>query len=542
MILRNLLFSLLSLLLVASCNNRPGQPERPNIVFIFTDDNAFEYWGFGGGPDLSPHVDRIAAEGVTMTQAYATAPVCTPSRYSLYTGRYSGRCRLPEFRAEFPENEICNITWNTYLDPELETTIGNVFQKAGYTTGYVGKWHLGFDMEPWRKQFKENDNPRDPEVASVLKEYAEAANQTVREAGFDYAASVTPINIDNHPVKGVQFHNLEWFAKGAIDFLDMQGKSKKPFLLFVNITTHHGPCHMESIDQDVSLTPVGHVEGLVGIMPSRQSIYRRIDAKGLDADFKTAGTVWTDDCIGAIKDHLGEIGLEESTIFIFTTDHNRYDGKATCYQGGVHIPLLIKYPGVIEPGSECHVRLLLPDLFPTLMEAAGINQASCPDIDGRSAWKQVTGVSDEPIREDLFFEFGYSRGVLFKNWKYIAIRHPDSLTQNMNSGLVDKAYALRGSITSEPCILRYPHYFDADQLYNLDQDPDEQVNLAYVQEHAGTLQMMKERLQAYTTTFENPFPVDHVDSFYTTAQFNLLVKNAREIDMEQFYWYLRDCY
>ena len=80
---RNLSVSLLVLVLVASCTTQQDQPERPNIVFIFTDDNAFEYWGFGGGPDLSPHVDRIAAEGVTMIQAYATAPVCTPSRYSI---------------------------------------------------------------------------------------------------------------------------------------------------------------------------------------------------------------------------------------------------------------------------------------------------------------------------------------------------------------------------------------------------------------------------------------------------------------------------
>ncbi|NJM94811.1 MAG: hypothetical protein HC842_09230 [Cytophagales bacterium] len=106
----------------------------------------------------------------------------------------------------------------------------------------------------------------------------------------------------------------------------------------VNITTHHGPCHQESIRSDIRLTQAGLVEGLDGYMAPRDSVLRRITDKGLPADFKTIGTAWTDELVGAVLGKLSAVGRESNTAVIFTTDHNRYDGKATNYQGGVHIP------------------------------------------------------------------------------------------------------------------------------------------------------------------------------------------------------------
>jgi arylsulfatase A-like enzyme len=276
----------------------------------------------------------------------------------------------------------------------------------------------------------------------------------VKQAGFDYAASVTPINIDNHPVEAVRFHNLEWFAKGAIDFLEETALQDEPFFLIVNLTTHHGPCHIPSIEQPVSLTPAGHVEGLEGIMPERNSIFSRIEEKGYHVDFRTAGSVWTDDCVKAILDQLTSTGKSDETLVVFTTDHNRYDGKATCYEGGVKIPFFARYPGAIEAGRELQTRFQLTDMLPTLLEAGGIPLPEDLNVDGRSIWPQLTGESNTEVHEDLFFEFGYSRGVLAGDWKYIAIRFPEELTDKMKNGETNRAFALRGSITDEPCFNR----------------------------------------------------------------------------------------
>mgnify|MGYP006284502791 CR=1 FL=1 len=530
--------SFLILLLSAGCQTETRETP-PNILLFFTDDNGFEYWGFSGGPDLSPHIDAIAEEGLTATQAYISASVCTPSRYSLHTGRFAGRCRHPEFLEEYPDTSVYNITWNTFLDPSRETTLGELLREGGYYTGFVGKWHMGWDHDAFA--FDAGADPSDPETDKKLKAFHEEAKKMVRSAGFDYAGSVTPINIDNHPVEAVRYHNLEWFASGARDFLDEAEKSGKPWFLVVNITTHHGPCHIPSIKQPVSLTPAGHVENLEGVMPERTTIFDRIEKKEYPVDFKTAGTVWTDDCVGSVLEYLENKEADDETMVIFTTDHNRYDGKATCYQGGVHIPFVARYPEVIEPGSVMETRFQLTDLLPTFLEAGRIEPEEMPDIDGVSVWDQLTGQSDEPVHDALYFEFGYSRGVLVDNWKYIAVRWPDSLTQQMKNGETSKAFALRGQHTTEPCFARFPHYFDADQLYNIRKDPEEQENLAYDPVYADTLKRMKTTLYRILDSFDHPFPGE-ADPFYQTARYDSLVANARDIDMNRFYWYRQGCY
>ncbi|HYW96674.1 MAG TPA: sulfatase-like hydrolase/transferase, partial [Bacteroidales bacterium] len=515
--------------------------KKPNVILFLTDDNDFSYWGFGGGPKLSPNIDQLVADGIEATQFYASASVCTPSRYTLHTGRYAGRCQDTAFRKAFPSNEPYDITWNTFIDAGKEATLGEMLQKAGYTTGFVGKWHLGFDRSPYK--FDLNADPYDPDVDKKLKAYQAAIIDHVKNTGYDYAASVVVQNNDNSPLKALRYHNLEWYAKGAIDFLDTIRNSDKPFFLIVNITTHHGPCHTESIDSDINLTQAGYVEGLDKIMPPRESIYERIMEKGYPVDFKTAGTVWTDDCVNAILDSLRRDGMTNNTAVIFTTDHNRYDGKATCYQGGVHIPFGMKWPGVIKPGSKTSKRMEIPDLYATIIEMAGGNLPEGVRLDSRSRLSDfVNATKADEDNEDLYFEFGYSRAVLSGNWKYIAVRFPEDLLNNMKEGKTEKSYSLRGQVTDEPCMLRYPYYFDADQLYNIKTDPEEQRNLAYDAEYQGKLTQMREKLKNITETFDNPFPVDNPDPFYTSDQYRKMNKKARDINMDKFYWYRKGCY
>ncbi len=522
-------------------SQKQNDAKKPNIILFLTDDNDFSYWGFGGGPKLSPNIDKLVSDGVMATQFYASEPVCTPSRYSLHTGRYAGRCLDTTFRKTFPDNVPYDLTWNTFIDAGKEETLGERLQKAGYTTAFVGKWHLGFNDSGFH--FNPGDDPSDPSVDKELKAYQAAIVAHIKGTGYDYAASIVPTNNDDSPLVALRYHNLEWYARGAMDFLDQNRKSDKPFFLIVNITTHHGPCHIESIDSDIHYTQAGYVEGLDKIMPPRASIQERIIVKGYPYDFKTAGTVWTDDCVGAILDTLRRDGMAENTAVIFTTDHNRYDGKATCYQGGVHIPFGMKWPGVIRPGTTTSKRMEIPDLYATLIDMAGGQLPENVTLDSKSRLKDfVGGTKPETDDEDLFFEFGYSRAVLSGKWKYIAVRFPDTLLNNMKEGRTEKSYSLRGAVTDEPCILRYPSYFDADQLYNIDNDPEEQSNLAYDAEYQDTLRLMREKLKNILATFDHPFPVDHPDPFYTSDKYRKMNEKARNINMEQFYWYRKGCY
>lgn len=131
---------LLPCLLISGCNQQAEKTkshdkDKPNIIMFFTDDNAFWYWGFGGGPKLSPTIDQLAVDGVECTQFYATSSVCTPSRYSLQTGKYAGRCQSQSFLSDFPSSVPYNITWNTFLSDSEEKTMGK--RRKGKPAGKI---------------------------------------------------------------------------------------------------------------------------------------------------------------------------------------------------------------------------------------------------------------------------------------------------------------------------------------------------------------------------------------------------------------------
>ncbi len=514
--------------------------QAPNIVVFLTDDNAHSYWGYGGGPDLSPTIDQIAADGVECTEFYTPSSVCTPSRYAFHTGKFAGRCEHEIFQEDYPDNQPYNIAWNTFLTPDKDVTIGDVLRENGYNTAFVGKWHLGSEEVDYGLNLE--DDPRDPEVVAKLERMESVLFDEIRENGYDYVASVLPQNFDNLPVAALHYHNLEWIAKGAIELMDSLSEMEKPFFMVVNITTHHGPCHTESIDQDIRLTPYGYRDGMEGIMPPRETIYPRIEEAGYEVNFHTAGTVWTDDMVKAMLDKLDDTGEQDETALVFLSDHNRYDGKATCYQGGVNAPFLMKYPGVIEPGTVSNNRFMMIDMLPTFAEIAGLTEEKLPQMDGKSAWNAIKNPEKQVLREYSYFEMGYTRAVLSEDgYKYVAVRFPDDLINNIKDGFIVRNTIGHG--IHQPTITRYPHLLDAEQLYYIPADPDEQVNLADDVEYSEKLDELKTMLETYTSTFENPFPIYDPDPFYESDTYTNMKKTAREtLDMDQFYWYRDDCY
>lgn len=529
--------------------DRKPEKKRPNILWFITDDTDFSMLGFSGGNVLTPNIDNIATRGVKCTRFYTVAAACTPSRYAYLTGHYAGRCPGDRFQKNNSPDEPSFIGWNTELLPEKERNLAHLMQAGGYITGFAGKWHCGpGEKELGIDYFERDDDPVDPEVDRKLKEHQQVLINQMHRNGFEYAASISWANPDSRTIRKLQYHNLEWICQGALDFLDQYGQSEKPFFLNIATSTIHGPCHIESLKADERLTGAGYKEDHLGCMPPRDSIFKRLkEAEGVELNHRSAGALWTDDLVGIVLEKLRELNLSENTVVVFSTDHNAFDGKATCYEGGVHIPYIMKWPGEIPAGSTCQQLIQNIDFLPTILDIAGISVADDMIIDGESRLNYITGKEKiDNERDDIYFEFEYTRGITDGKWKYIGRRYPAELLKKMKKSDVKKApdlLLLPGMQPHAPLAMaRYPYYFDPDQLYDLENDPDEQNNLAYDPIYQDILAEMKDRLQKYLDSFESPFNLDNVDEFLFSDKFKEMAQEAKSFDMNQFEWYRKGWY
>jgi len=525
--------------------------KRPNIVWIIPDDTNRGMLGYSGGNMLSPNIDSIARNGVVLDQFHCVSPACGPSRYSYLTGHYGGRCPAEQFISEGDSDEPYRLFFNALLDPRKELSLGHVLQRAGYRTGHVGKWHVGASREDQASmpRFNPDDDPGDPGVGRKMKQQQEYLCEIVRKAGFDYAHSVIWGNHESLPKKA-RNHNIEWITKGGLDFIDQCAGEGSPFFLSMATTTIHGPNHISSLLTDPHLTGGGYSDDHIGSQASRQSIYERISrAEGVPFNSTTAGVLWMDDAMGAILARLRELGIEENTVVIFSGDHGpSLGGKFTTYQRGTRIPFVAQWPDGIPSGRVVREMTQNIDFLPTLLEIAGANIPDGMVLDGRSLLPLMTGDQEGlPGRDDLYFEFGYTRAVRTERWKYIAWRQPTSIIERMRTGEMDTLCTHFGRPLPpdlvQPSLLTasllcYPHYFDPDQLYDLENDPYERNNLAGDSEFAPVLRDMRARLRKYLDTFARPFPLDDINGFYNSQRYEELKdKIRRKVEREKDLWY-----
>ncbi len=209
-----------SALLLFSCTSKNGQSEgsatKPNILIFFSDELQFEDLGFAGGSIPTPNMDKLASEGLYFENTFTPAPMCTPSRYSVLSGRYPGRCSDAAFLESFPVSAPYNIGWNTFLDSTVQT-IPRILSAHGYYTGMAGKWHVSGEGGSFSQDLLHlDDSPEDPGVNENLAEHQILVSRRVRDdAGFDVANSVMFGNFDAFPVKALRVHNFPWIYKGC---------------------------------------------------------------------------------------------------------------------------------------------------------------------------------------------------------------------------------------------------------------------------------------------------------------------------------------
>jgi arylsulfatase A-like enzyme len=394
--------------------------ERPHVLLIFTDDHGYGDVSTYRASDVhTPHIDRLAAEGMLFTTMRANCTVCSPSRAALLTGRYPDRVGVPGVIRTHPEN-----SWG-YLDPSVPT-LADELRRVGYHTAIVGKWHLGLE------------SPNTP-----------------NERGFDFFHGFLGDMMDsytthlrhgqnylrrNAEVIEPEGHATDLFTDWAIAYLQERAQRDQPFFLYLAYNAPHFP-----------------------IEPPAEWL-ARVRERAPQLDDKRARNVafveHLDASIGRVLAALREAGLERTTLVAFTSDNGGSlphaqnndpwrDGKQSHYDGGLRVPFLIRWPGRIAAGTRSDYAGLNFYLFPTLLELAG---APLPtDLDAVSLVPILKGGQITTPR-DLYF-VRREGGPAYGGKSYEALIRGDwKLLQN------------------DP--------FSPLELYNLRDDPQETTNLA----------------------------------------------------------------
>ncbi|VGO14512.1 Arylsulfatase [Pontiella desulfatans] len=496
---------------------------KPNVIFFITDDMLPHHFNFIPGVErkvLTPNIERIADEGVVLLNQYTVSPLCTPSRYSVLTGRNPSRANNPFFKETTEKNGgQTHVEFNTHI-LETDESLPQLMKRAGYMTGFVGKNHV-IEVQGL-KRFPDNDaSAKDPKNQAQLKANHDKVCQGVREVGFDYVDRVYHNNPHFLGLHEVAVHNMDWITGGGTEFIRNHHDRSEPFFLYFATTLPHGPVNATSAwNANPLLSAVGYLDEAPAVQPARKTIPERIRAAGLKPTDDACNLLWMDDALGALLDTLEETGQLENTLIFFFNDQ-WMESKGTVYQGGVHTPGIVWRKGGFPVGKTCDALLNSIDFAPTILDAVGGDYADAA-LDGESFWPYLTQGKKQPEGRVLYFELGFGRGILKGDWKYVAIRYPEhiaNMSKEERVRVLEEWNANRRRlhipiVTEDPAkpfshltaipggghaempstgTEHYPGYYDPDQLYRISRDPHEQVNLANDPEYKDKLEeMMRE--------------------------------------------------
>lgn len=373
--------------------------ERPNVLIILTDDQGYnDVSAYGPSDTRTPHIDRLAREGMLFPNMRANCTVCSPSRAALLTGRYPDRVGVPGVIRTRAQD-----SWG-YLNPSVPT-LADELRKAGYHTALIGKWHLGLEAPNL-------PNLRGFELFhGFLGDMMDSYTTHLRQ-GINYMR----LNTETVDPKG---HATDVFTDWAVAYLHDRAKQKEqPFFLYLAYNAPHSP-----------------------IEPPAEWL-ARVKARAPNLSEKRAKCValveHLDAGIGRVLDVLDETGLARNTLVAFASDNGGSlpegncnapwrDGKSSHYDGGLRVPFMVRWPGVVKPGSRCEYAGLSFDLFPSSLEAAGVN---IPDgLDAVSLMPLLKGMALPGARELYFVR--REGGVKYGGKSYEALIRGDwKLLQN----------------------------------------------------------------------------------------------------------------
>jgi len=393
-----------------------GAADRPNVVFFLIDDLGWADLGcYGSKFHETPNLDRLAQQGMRFTDAYAACPVCSPTRAAVMTGKFPARLGITDWIGASQKRQALVTPLNESFLPLEEVTIGEAMQAGGYETAYFGKWHLGAQDEhhPQNQGFGYH---RGVNRAGAPGSYFFPFS---RGKGPKTGGSAVPDF--EEAKKGDYLTDL--LAGEAIKFVE--ANQANPFFLFLAHYSIHTP---------IQAKPV-HVEKYQKKLAARggSTEPRSRDERGygttrMDQNNPAlAGMVESVDAsVGRMLDKLDELGLTEKTVIIFTSDNGGLStlqgdrvgpgctlplrgGKGWMYEGGIRVPLIIRWPGVTRAGSTCAVPVVSTDFYPTLLELAGLPARPGQHLDGLSLAGLLRG-DRELAREAIFWHYPHYHG------------------------------------------------------------------------------------------------------------------------------------
>jgi arylsulfatase A-like enzyme len=503
-------FLSLSILCCCAAVAANSQAERPNIIMFLIDDQNPSSIAAFGGDTYTPNLDRMAEEGIKFTRAYVSSSVCTPSRYTFLTGRFAGNSHSKLYADAVGGKEKQGLpNFNVALERD-NMNVGNVLREAGYTTGFVGKFHLHSKLdfpEFYKGKNRWIDIPKDAGAGPVTSRQFAHNERWMRRylqtLGFSWAKNVYPENIRSP----YSVHNPEWTTVAALEFIEENKDG--PFYLHLCSTLLHGPDRSWRRSMDHPLvTGEGEIKSLPDVMTPRAEILQTIADKGFDPDSHVAGEAWIDDSLGAILRKLKELGIDDNTLVVFAPDHGR-DGKASVFShGGCQVPMIMRWPNGIASGLVCGELVQNIDLVPTFFDLGKAEKPQSYRIDGRSLTPLFKNGTADNWRSHVYLEMGAARATVTKDWSYIAIRYTQeqiAAIKKASPQMLPKALSYIGRMGIGIRGADRPGFFDEDQLYHLKSDPKEMKNLAREEEHAARVEEMRSLLQQDLESIGRPF-------------------------------------
>ncbi|TWU38861.1 Arylsulfatase [Novipirellula aureliae] len=417
--MRHLTFVLLlcSFFSCHSVYHQTASAAQPNIIFVFGDD-----WGYGdlgcyGNTEVAtPNINKLAAEGTLYTQFHVTSGVCSPSRTSVITGHFPARHRV---HGHFAGNSVnARRGMPNWLDENLDVYLPRMMQKAGYKTGHFGKWHLGGGGLP-------NGDLSAPEPTAYGYDEARVWNGNGPTWNGDQLWPTTRY-MDSDKLWCESSSRIA--VDATIDFLKRH-KDSAPMFVNLWLKDPHTP-----------------------LWPNEQ---QRDPYKGMDPDKETYYAVLTDsdDHIGRLMDAIKEMGLDENTLVIFSSDNgpagygpSKTAGstaglkgrKVDIFQGGVNVPFIVRWPGKVTAGkTDSQSVMSTVDLLPTFCELAGQELPKDYQPDGESI---ASIFSNTPLKrtKPLFWEWRFANDRKPNGWVSAAVRDGDwKLLANRNRDRVE---------------------------------------------------------------------------------------------------------
>ncbi len=398
-------------------------PEQPHIICIMADDLGWQDLHCQGNQILrTPQLDRLAEQGVRFTNAYAAAPVCSPTRAALMTGLAPARLHITQHGADgkqfWPEGRLIQPPPTQHELPHSTTTLAERLKSAGYVTGFFGKWHLGNDKKYWPTEHGFDVN-------------VGGCGMGGPPTYFD------PYRIPTLPPRQEGEYLTDRLADETITFL--RREKDKP--MFVCLWTYN---------------PHYPFEAPKGLIP----YYEGKEGPGLKNPVYGGQIEATDRAIGRVLEELDALGIAEQSLVIFTSDNGGWsgatdnlplrEGKGYLYEGGLRVPLIVRWPGMTKAGTIVETPVVTMDLSATIFDAASASLSSEESLDGESLRPLFNG---ERLQRDALF-FHYPHFAFHK-------------ANRPGSAIRSEQYKL---------IIRYDD--DSVELFDLQSDPSETRNIA----------------------------------------------------------------